>query len=134
MAILGVYAAYFGLIAVFGIVFLVFSLLSDFIVPSLALENTGLKEAFRRMVELIRGEPGQFALYTLLKVLLGFVGYMGAILAWEIAFVIVTLIVGGVIFLIGFLLHLAGIPHVILIVLGVLAAFPAWYAIAVWLP
>ena len=112
-AILGVYAAYFGLIAVFGIVFLVFSLLSDFIVPSLALENTGIKEAFRRMAELVRREPGQFALYTLLKVLLGFVGYMGAILAWEITFVIITLIVGGVIFLIGFLLHLAGMPHVI---------------------
>ena len=129
VAILGIYAAYFGVILVFGIVYLIFSLLSDFLVPSLALENASLKEAFRRMVELVRGEPGQFALYTLLKVLLGFVGYMGAVLAWEIAFFLVTLIVGGIVFLIGYLLHLAGIPHIILLVLGILAAI-AWYAAA----
>jgi hypothetical protein len=129
-AILGIYAAYFGLILGLGFIYLVFSLLSDFLVPSLALENVSLKEAFRRMTELVRREPGQFALYTLLKVLLGFVGYMGAALAWELAFILVTLIVGVVVFLIGFLLHLAGIPHVILIVLAVLAAL-AWYAVAI---
>lgn len=82
------------------------------------------------MAELVRREPGQFALYTLLKVLLGFVGYMGATLAWEIAFFLITLIVGAVVFLIGFLLHLAGVPHVVLIILGVLAAI-AWYAVAI---
>jgi hypothetical protein len=129
LTILSIYAAYFGLILAFGFIFLVFSLLSDFIVPSLALENTGIQEAFRRMAELIRAEPGQFALYTLLKVLLGMVGYMGAVLAWEIAFFLLTLIVGIIVFLIGFLLHLAGIPHVILIILGILAAI-VWYAVA----
>lgn len=130
VAILGIYAAYFGLILVFGFIFLIFSLLSDFIVPSLALENTGIKEAFRRMAELVRREPGQFALYTLLKVLLGFVAYMGAVLAWEIVFLLITLIFGGVVLFIGFLLHLAGIPHVILVILGVFAAI-LWYVIAI---
>jgi hypothetical protein len=125
-AMVGFYAGYGVLMLLFGLVFLVSSLLADFIVPSLALEDTGLKEAFRRMALLIRREPGEFTLYTLLKLGLAIAFYMAATIIWEIVFFIASLIVGAVVFLIGYLLHLAGIPHLVLFVLGSLLGV-AWY-------
>jgi len=121
-----IFAGY-GIIALFfGSFFLVSSLLADFIVPSLALEDTSMAEAFRRMFALIRQEPGEFALYTLLKVVLAVATVMGATIAWEIAFFLCTLIVGLIVFLCGFLLHLIGIPSIVLTVIGVFIAF-TWY-------
>lgn len=120
------YGGYAVFMLLFGLFFLISSLLADFILPSLALENTSLKEAFRRMAELIRREPGEFTIYVLLKLGLGLAAYMGSVIAWEIVFLLATVIVGGVVLLLGFLLHLIGIPKVILIVLGVLIAI-AWY-------
>ena len=125
-AIFAVYASYFLLMLFFGFIYVIFSLLANFIVPSLALENTGLREAFRRMVELIRREPGEFTIFVLLKIGLGFAGYMGATIVWEIVFLLATLIVGAVVLLFGFLLHLAGVPIIVLIVLGVIVGI-AWY-------
>jgi hypothetical protein len=125
-AIFVIYASYGLLMLFFGLVFLIFSLLANFIVPSLALENTSLKEAFRRMAELIRREPGEFALFVLLKAALGVAGYMGATIVWEIVFLLATLIVGAVVLLFGFLLHLVGVPSVVLTVLGVIVGI-AWY-------
>jgi hypothetical protein len=125
-AIFAFYAGYGIILLVFGSVFLLSSLLSDFIVPSLALENTGLAEASRRMVELIRREPGEFTLYVILKVFLGGGIYFAAIIAWEIAFFLCTLIFGLVVVLLGFLLHLAGVSSVILTILAVPVAI-AWY-------
>ncbi len=117
-----IFAGYGIVLLIFGPFFLVSSLLADFIVPSLALEDTGLAEAFRRLFALIRQEPGQFILYTLLKVVLAIVTVMGAIIAWEIVFLLCTLIVGLVVVLIGVLLHLVGVPPILLTVLGVLSA------------
>jgi hypothetical protein len=125
-AIFAVYASYFLLMLFFGLIFLIFSLLANFIVPSLALENTSLKEAFRRMTELIRREPGEFTIFVLLKIGLGVAGYMGATMAFEIAFLLATLIVGAVVLLFGFLLHLAGVPSIVLIVLGAIVGI-FWY-------
>jgi hypothetical protein len=111
-------AAFYGGYAVFIVVmggfYIVSSLLGDFVLPSLALEDTGLSEAFRRMMELIRREPGEFFIYTLLKLGFGFAAYMGVTIAWEILFVILTLIVGTVVFLFGLLLHLLGVPPLVL--------------------
>jgi hypothetical protein len=125
------YGGYLIFMLGFGLVFLIYSLLSDFIVPSLALEDTSLKEAFRRMGELIRREPGEFAIYTLLKVGLAVAAYMGAIIAWEIVFILASLIVGAVVLFIGFLLHLAGIPKIVLVILGVMVAI-VWYFFALF--
>jgi hypothetical protein len=130
-AIFAFYAGYGLILLVLSIVFLISSLLSDFIVPSLALEDTGVAEAFRRMVELIRREPGEFIIYTLLKVFLGGGAYFAAIFAWEIAFFLCTLIVGFVVFLIGFLLHLAGVSTIILTVIAVPIVI-AWYVFLVY--
>ncbi len=127
-------AAIFGgygiILLVFGPTYLISSLLSDFIVPSLALENTGIAEAFRRMSKLIRQEPGEFAIYTLLKLGLGFAAYMGAIIAWEIVFMLITLILEVIFGIIGFVLHLIGVPTVVLIVLAVIIGI-VWFVFIV---
>ena len=130
-AIVSLYVGYFAILLIFGFFFLISSLLSDFIVPSLALEDTGIKEAFRRMSVLIRNEPGEFALYTLIKTVLGVVAYMCAIIAWEIAFTLCTLILAGIAGLIGYLLHLAGIPSMILIVLAIALGI-LWYGFSLY--
>lgn len=121
-----IYGGYGVLVVALGIGMMVFGLLSDFVLPSLALENTGIKEGFRRMCALIQQEPGEFALYVLLKTVLGCVGYFGAIIMWEVAFLISTLILGGIIALIGVGLHFAGIPTTLLVAVGVVLAV-AWY-------
>jgi hypothetical protein len=120
------FAGYGIILLIFGPFFLMSSLLCDFIVPPLALEDTGLTEAFRRLSELIRREPGEFILYTLLKLGLGFAAYMGATIAWEIIFVLSTLIVAAVAAALGFLLHLAGVPAIALTALALLVGI-AWY-------
>jgi hypothetical protein len=127
--IAAMYGGYAVVMLIFGLLFLISSLLADFIVPSLALENTSLKEAFRRMAELIRREPGEFAIFVLLKIGLGLAAYMGSVFLWEILFLLSTLILGAVVFGVGFLLHLAGVPQILLIVLGVFLAI-AWYLFA----
>jgi hypothetical protein len=121
-----IFAGYGILLLVFGPLFLISSLLGDFIVPSLALEDNGLAEAFRRMFELIRREPGQFALYTLLKLGLGLAVYMGAAIAWEMVFLLCTLLLAIIAGLFGFLLHLAGIPAAVLTALAILVGI-VWY-------
>jgi hypothetical protein len=88
-------------------------------VPSLALESVPISEAFRRFGRLVRAEPGQFSLYCLLKIVLGFVGYMGLTFALEIVIFLVFAVVGGVAFLFGFLLHLAGVPTAVLLGLAI---------------
>ena len=121
-----IYAGYGLLLFIVGIGLLVFGLLSDFILPSLALENVTYGEAFRRMGQLVRNEPGEFALYVLLKSALAVIGYFGAFLAWELLFLIATLVVGGVVFLVGVALHAAGIPTVVLAIPGAVLAV-LWY-------
>lgn len=115
-----IFAGYGIILLVFGSFFLVSSVLADFLVPSFALENTSVGEAFRRMFALMRQEPGEFALYTLLKVGLAVAVYMGAMIAWEIVFILVSILLELLFGAIGFVLHLIGVPTVILIVLAVL--------------
>jgi hypothetical protein len=74
--IAAIFAGYGLFILVFGSAFLISSLLGDFVLPSLALENTGIRGGLRRMKELIGQEPGEFFLYVLLKCVLAFAGYM----------------------------------------------------------
>jgi hypothetical protein len=110
---------------------LIFGLLSDFVVPSLALEDTGLREAFHRMGFLIRQEPREFALYVVLKTVLGVAAYMAALIAWDIALLIASAILGLVVVFAGIALHLAGVSSVLLTAIGVLLAI-IWYAFAMY--
>jgi hypothetical protein len=118
--ILATYAVVFVVYFVIGLFFFVSSLLNDFIVPSLALEDTTLGEAFRRLGQLIRREPGQFTFYALLKLGMGFAGYFAAGFVFEIVILLALLIVGCIAGGIGFLLYLAHVPIGVLIVLGVI--------------
>src|SRR5206468_3195711 len=93
-----VFAGYGIFFLIFGSLFLVSSLMGDFILPSLALENCSLREAFRRMGSLISQEPGEFIIYTLLKIGLALAFSMGAAIAGEIVLLICTLVLAVVVF------------------------------------
>jgi hypothetical protein len=121
--VFGLMSGYLGIYLVFGLCLWASSLLSDFIVPSLALEDTTLGEAFRRLGLLVRNEPGQVALYAVLKLALAFAFIMGATLGFEILFVIILLIAALIAGLIGLLLHVIGVPLAVLYVLGGIVAF-----------
>jgi hypothetical protein len=121
-AIFSGYAAFFVVYLLFGLYYWASSLLSDFIVPSLALENTTLGEAFRRLGLLIRNEPGQFAAYAILKLGMAFAAIMAVGIGFYIVLFICALIVGLVALLAYLVLHAIGISTGILIGLGVLLA------------
>ena len=118
-AIFAGYAAFFLIYLGFAFFYFVSSLFSDFIVPSLALEDTSLGQAFQRLGRLIKKEPGQFTLYAALKLGMALVGYFTASIAYYIVLLVVALVVGCVALLIGLLLHLAGVPSSVLMALGV---------------
>ncbi len=122
------FAGYGIILLVFGPAFLISSLFADFVVPSLALEDTGIAEAFRRMFLLIRQEPGEFALYALLKIGLGSALYIGTLIACELAIIIVSVIMALILGLIGFLLHMIGIPSLLLTAVAV-PLVVAWYVL-----
>lgn len=113
------YGGFFAIYAVIATGFFLGSLAFDFIVPSLALEGAKLPAAFRRLGALVRAEPGQFALYCLLKLVLGFAGYMGLAFSFQIVLLLAVAIVGLLALLCGFLLHLAGVATGVLIALGI---------------
>jgi len=117
------FAGYGLMLLILGSWGLVSGLLGDFIVPSLALEGTGIKEGFRRMGALIRGEPGEFFLYVLLKTGLGGALYFGATIAAEIAIFLLIAIVFIVLGILGFVLHLAGVPTPALLIVGLTIGF-----------
>ena len=70
------------------VVIAIYTLVHDLAVPSLALEEVGIRESLRRLLALLNAEPGQAALYLFLRLVLGMVF---GILA-EIGIVIVLLI------------------------------------------
>ena len=59
-----------------GFAFLCSSLLTNFVLPSIALENTSVREGLRRFLGLIGSEPGPLSLFVLLKVLLAIGGFI----------------------------------------------------------
>jgi hypothetical protein len=52
------------------------SLLTNFVLPSIALEDTTVREGLRRTLGLFRSEPGPVSLFVVLKVLLGLAAFM----------------------------------------------------------
>lgn len=117
------FAGYVSIFFGFGAIFVVSSLISDFVVPSLALENTTLSEAFRRTIQLTRNEPGQVTAYFFVKLGMGIAGYVVTAVAFEIVLLLVTLVVGLVLGLIGFILHLIGVPTTVLLVIGLVLLY-----------
>ncbi len=126
-------SGYFLVAAGFLAFGVIIALANDFVVPSLALEQTTLGEAFRRFGRLLRQEPGQVALYAFLKFAFALVGYMAVNLAFEIAFLVVAILVGLVGWALGFALHSMGISIPVLVVLGAAVVVPAFMALAGYL-
>jgi hypothetical protein len=125
--IFGLFAGYFFAYFGFGLFFFASTLLNDFIVPTMALEDASLSEAFRRFGKFLGNEPGQFTLYALMKLILGLAGYMGAAFLAEIAFLLVMAIVALIAIAIGFLLHMAGVSMTVLTVLGGILAAACYF-------
>ena len=103
---------------------LVSSLMTDFVLPSLVLENTTLGEAFRRFFQLARREPGELCIYVLLKAGLAFAGYIGqTIVGYGVA--LVAEIVLGIVLVVGyFILHALGASVTVMIVLACVIVAP----------
>jgi hypothetical protein len=118
-AIFSFYAAFFLVYLGMAVFYFLSSLLSDFIVPSLALENTTLSVAFQRLGLLLRRETSQFALYVIVKIGLGLAGQMAVGIAFYIVLLFALVIVGCIALFVGFLLHLAHVSMGVLVPLGV---------------
>lgn len=102
----GYFVLLLGIMAFFAIA----TLANDFVLPSLALENTSVREALRRFGLLLRYEPGEVLLYMVLKGTMQLAGSMAINLAFQLAFLLIGLafaLVGG---LIGYGLHMLGAP------------------------
>ena len=118
----------------FGFMILASSLLTNFVLPSIALENTTVTEGFRRFSALCAAEPGPMALFVAFKILLAIAGGV----AMQVAVFILEIIVGIPFVLIavlgGLLLHSAGPAGQALmlvggIVLGVIFFFCFFYGV-----
>jgi hypothetical protein len=121
-AIFSVYAAFFVVYLVVGLFMWANAVLADFVVPSLALEDTTLAEAFRRFGIFIRNEPGQFALYAIMKLVLALAAFMAAGIAFYLILLVVVLAAVIVFGIVGFVLYLVHVPMTVLAVLGVIVA------------
>jgi hypothetical protein len=131
-AIFSIYAAFFLIYIFIGLFMWANSVLGDFVVPSLALEDTTLAEAFRRFGVFIRNEPGQFALYAVLKLALALAAFLAAGIAFYILMLVVVLaavIVGGII---GLILYAVHVPTVVLTVLAIIAGVGLYLFVIVY--
>jgi len=101
----------------------VYSLVRDLALPSLSLEDTTISESLRRLRALLQAEPGQVALYVLLRLLLSLVFGILAELGLAIV-LLVSLIPPAIVGLVLWLaLHKAGAGGTVaLIGLGVVGA------------
>jgi hypothetical protein len=103
-AIMGLYAI---ILAIFFIIKFFDSLLNDFVLPFYAMEDVPLLTAVARGWEVVRREPGQVALYLLLKLALALGGYIALAMATVVLEIPLILIV-GIVFALGL-----GIAHVL---------------------
>jgi hypothetical protein len=97
---------------------LVSSLLTNFVLPSIALEDTTAREGLRRFFGLVSAEPGSFSIFVVLKLVLGIAGFI----AMEMAIVIgelICLIPVALVAVAGwFLLRSAGSAGHVLMLIG----------------
>lgn len=93
VAILGFISAIFFIVVLIGIGY---TLLYDFGLPSMALENTNISDTVRRVWNLIRNEPGPVALYVLMRFLLAIGGSLAADCIVAVGALIACVPFGGV--------------------------------------
>ncbi|MEO6923639.1 MAG: hypothetical protein ABI142_07425 [Bryocella sp.] len=125
--------AFFAMMLGMLLLLLIGSLLSDFVLPSLALEDVPVGEAFRRFFLLVKQEPGAMLGFTCLKAVLGLVGYYAVMLAAEIVLIIAIIVLALAGLLIGWMLHKAGVPWMVLKVVAIVCAIPCYVGFAFYL-
>jgi len=122
-ALFTIYGTLFLVYIVIGLFALANSLLSDFVVPSLALEDTSLAEAFRRAGRLVRNEPGAVFVYALMKAVVFLVGGMASAIFFYI-FLFVVVLVASILGFVGyFILHLLHVPREVMVGLAIAVGF-----------
>ena len=104
-----------------GLVMITMSLLNDFMLPVIALEDATVSDAWQWVVKFLRAEPGQTALYALLKIVLGFIVQMACAVIMELVLFLMVMFVAFLGLLFSLLLHAFHMPDVILQVLGMIA-------------
>jgi hypothetical protein len=114
------YGSYFVMAAVLSLYYLVFSTLSSFMVPSMALEGMTQREAFGRFTTFVRKETGAFFGFVGLRIAMAVAGYMGLSIALELVLLVLFAVVGGLALLFGLLLHSVGVPSGVLTALGII--------------
>jgi hypothetical protein len=115
----GLFAGYLFVLLFFSGLMVVCTTMAALMVPSLSLEQVSLWEALRRLGKLIQHEPGQFLGFVAARIVLGIAGYMAVTICFEVALLVQILAVGIVALLLGMLLHLAGVPTLVLIILAI---------------
>jgi hypothetical protein len=113
-----------------GIMVVIASIMGDFLLPSIALEDASASTALARLRDIVAEEPGQMLAFLLLKLALLPVILMGWYMAL-IVLMLITMIPFGIVALLSWLIfHGMGIAgHVILIVELVIGyiLFFAWF-------
>jgi len=115
LSILGFIGAIFLILFVIGILYI---LLHDFGLPSMALEGTPLTETVRRVVDLTRAEPGQVLLYIFMRLVLGFAGAIVFEFALVFGLLIALVPLGGIAAILWVALHHAGFVGYAFMVVG----------------
>jgi hypothetical protein len=110
----------------FSLLFLASSLLGDFVLPSLALENATVSVAMGRFMALLRAEPGQVFFFCCFKVLLGIVALIAMELAIFIAEFVVAIPLGVVGFFGWLILHQLGAAGVLMMTVGAVLLYVAF--------
>jgi hypothetical protein len=95
-----------------------YTLLHDFGLPFMALEGTPLTATVRRVVSLIRAEPGQVLLYLLMRVVLAFAGAIVFEFALVFGVLIAVIPLGGMGGILWVAFHHAGTAGHILMIAG----------------
>jgi len=102
LSILGFIGVVFLILLVIGIFYI---LLQDFGLPSMALEGTPLPETVRRIVNLVRAEPGQILLYLLMRFVLALAGTVIFEIALVFGLLIALIPLGGIAGILWVALH-----------------------------
>jgi hypothetical protein len=98
--------------------------MTDFVLPSLALENTTLGQAFRRFFQLARREPGELCIYVLIKIGLAIAGYLGQSVVAYVLMLVLEIVIGGLVFIGYMILHTLGASDTLMIVLACVIVLP----------
>jgi hypothetical protein len=110
--IFSMYGAFFVIYFFIGIFAILNSVLEDFVVPSLALEDVPLREALQRAGRLVRNEFRAVCFYTLIKAFLYIVGIIAVFFcfnAFLFAVILIAVILGALVYFVLDLLHVPSV-------------------------